>query len=661
MTTKLASNQVEGLKYTSTSVDALEGVLLTEAVTSTDLDVGMSVVISDRSYATFDVVLASGVTPNTFNIVQCTGIPTLALVLRDTGTSYAAQFGYVTGEAHAAPAAINAAIDFRSANGGGEVHLEAGSHNISSSIILKDHVTLIGKGRGVTIIDTGINSITAIKTPDIVETSLTQTSDHTRGEIANTLPTTAVAGDFIRYKNDDRFTDRWSTVEVRPSYLEAELLKVESNSGGVVTYTSACLLDFPMSSTGKDVVTFTPTKNVGCIGMTIHLDPSIISSVPMGLEIVQCDGAYVDDLETQHYSNVGYRVSKSMHVTTGSTYHIGGDSGAGLNYGTGYSDGSKYCSHQTAVGNGCRHTITAGGTGWGIPMYVTVDSVSASNSESHAVDCHGNSAFFSFGKCLVDTGVSLSGWGHTCETALSTNMKGTSSTPYEGGIDQTYGSVTCLNGVSTRIYTDQPFKNSTFGEYIFESAGITALAFASGSEMLTFGYLKVVNIGVSTAADSTAADMLCNAASLGLNFGASLKVNSGYIEGIPIAAYCVYDNITYRDMEIVDCGWSTSLTTNDSIFFVSGVQNTVISNAKFKNLNTNLTLNGTVLRMNGTGAATTIRDISDQNTAKNHLGAINTTATHTEVRLDNVRISSGTVTHLAGSGKVSYVRGLADT
>lgn len=60
---------------------------LNDAVISTGLTEGMALNIAERSSgngggAMWDVVLASTVTPNTYNIVQCTGVPTLALVLR---------------------------------------------------------------------------------------------------------------------------------------------------------------------------------------------------------------------------------------------------------------------------------------------------------------------------------------------------------------------------------------------------------------------------------------------------------------------------------------------------------------------------------------------------------------------------------------------------
>lgn len=77
---------------------------LNDAVTSTDLVVGMAVNIKERTTgngggAMWDVVLSSTVTENTFNIVQCTGVGTLSLVLRYSSVVDIKEFGGVGGGA----------------------------------------------------------------------------------------------------------------------------------------------------------------------------------------------------------------------------------------------------------------------------------------------------------------------------------------------------------------------------------------------------------------------------------------------------------------------------------------------------------------------------------------------------------------------------------
>jgi len=69
---------------------------LANAVASTDASLvfnGAVLKIKDRANGIFDVVLASGVTANTFNIIACTGFNTLALQLRLTSVIDAAAVG----------------------------------------------------------------------------------------------------------------------------------------------------------------------------------------------------------------------------------------------------------------------------------------------------------------------------------------------------------------------------------------------------------------------------------------------------------------------------------------------------------------------------------------------------------------------------------------
>jgi len=83
-------------------VNVLSRDTLNDAVIDDSLNAGLAINMAERTTgngggAMWDVVLASSVTPNTFNIVICTGVPTLALVLRKSATGYtAAQLG-VTG------------------------------------------------------------------------------------------------------------------------------------------------------------------------------------------------------------------------------------------------------------------------------------------------------------------------------------------------------------------------------------------------------------------------------------------------------------------------------------------------------------------------------------------------------------------------------------
>jgi hypothetical protein len=62
--------------------NVLARTTLNDAVIDTSLQSGLVITVGDRGASTWDVVLSSTVTPNTYNIVQCTGVGTLALVAR---------------------------------------------------------------------------------------------------------------------------------------------------------------------------------------------------------------------------------------------------------------------------------------------------------------------------------------------------------------------------------------------------------------------------------------------------------------------------------------------------------------------------------------------------------------------------------------------------
>lgn len=82
------------------------------AIADTSLSDGLTLNIKERSTgngggAVWDAVLASTVTPNTYNIVQCVGAPTLALVLRTGDTIIGTQWGVV---ASSTPLSSDAAL-----------------------------------------------------------------------------------------------------------------------------------------------------------------------------------------------------------------------------------------------------------------------------------------------------------------------------------------------------------------------------------------------------------------------------------------------------------------------------------------------------------------------------------------------------------------------
>ena len=96
---EIAQAPINDLSSTVTLASSVKGFpTLAAAVADVNLVDGDTINIKERTTgngggATWDVVLASGVTPNTYNIVQCTGVATLALVLRVGESLSLKQFG----------------------------------------------------------------------------------------------------------------------------------------------------------------------------------------------------------------------------------------------------------------------------------------------------------------------------------------------------------------------------------------------------------------------------------------------------------------------------------------------------------------------------------------------------------------------------------------
>lgn len=122
---------------------------LNDAVINTSLKVGYTINLKERSTGNggggfWDVVLASSVTPNTFNIVQCTGVVSLALVLRVQNIVSVKQCGAlgdgVTDDTDAVQAVMTAAENKT-------VRIDDGNYLITSQVDLPDNIEFICDGR----------------------------------------------------------------------------------------------------------------------------------------------------------------------------------------------------------------------------------------------------------------------------------------------------------------------------------------------------------------------------------------------------------------------------------------------------------------------------------------------------------------------------------
>jgi len=141
--TAIASQYFDGIKklFTRQYVD------LAAAVADTFLRVGQTIVLKDRILGNggggvWDVVLSSSVTENGFDIVQCTGVATLSIVLRVGTFVDANQFGadtFLDDNHDVLQRCINVAQV-----SGKNVIINKGSYFLKSTLHLPAHTSLIG-------------------------------------------------------------------------------------------------------------------------------------------------------------------------------------------------------------------------------------------------------------------------------------------------------------------------------------------------------------------------------------------------------------------------------------------------------------------------------------------------------------------------------------
>jgi len=140
---------------------------LAAAVADVDLQADDSLNLKERTTgngggAMWDVALSSTVTENTYNIVQCTGVGTLSLVLRVGNECIGEQFGVVGDVVTDNAGALQAAFDYAENNTAGLVTLGAGSFRFLTAIEVPFNGALQGIGYNTRLTPEGINAFNFI-------------------------------------------------------------------------------------------------------------------------------------------------------------------------------------------------------------------------------------------------------------------------------------------------------------------------------------------------------------------------------------------------------------------------------------------------------------------------------------------------------------------
>ncbi len=143
---------------------------LSDAVTSTKLAIGDQISLKERTTGNggggmWDVVLASTVTPNTFNIVACTGVPTLALKLQEDNELLSSQWGSVESSTIDSSLVIQAMGDYATPGAGQTIIIE-GDVFLANKPIIPAGVSIICKGAMTS--DSPTNDVSfGIGSPDV--------------------------------------------------------------------------------------------------------------------------------------------------------------------------------------------------------------------------------------------------------------------------------------------------------------------------------------------------------------------------------------------------------------------------------------------------------------------------------------------------------------
>lgn len=509
---------------------------------------------------------------------------------------------------------IQAAIDALEAAGGGIVFVPKGTYKLTQTIVLKPGVSLIGEGSDVTIFDKGTAGGTVITTPSVSATTLTQTTSLLPGQTSNTITNTCQPGDFIQYQNNNMWTDRWAERVVRSYYYEAELFEVKSATGSSVVFTEGAVANCPVATT-KNVEFFTPSSYITIKGLTLRKSASVIN-YSNGLYVYRCKYVWIDDIATENFDSAGINISQSMYVNVGSTKHIGGSDTLGLNYGTVYTDGTKHAVHTSIFGKNNRHTFASGGSGYAIPMYVTLLSGNITESQDHSVDCHSHSAYFTINNVNADNGMVVSGLGHKVANCVS-NALASNCMPYGGGQAITYKDITICGKRASPIsvYTNENIIESTFENINISATNYYRFSFRTGSVRNVFKNWRVVCSSIATATSSANADTFLTASSQGT--GGLLKnqcvIDGLYMEGFPSPIVIAYPDCEVMNVFLQDCGWTNSFTTTDAAIRLAQADRSLVFNVSIYNKNSNLTWNSRSIRIDP-GVATyniTIQNVWD--------------------------------------------------
>ena len=533
--------------------------------------------------------------------------------------------------------AINACISYVNSVGGGSVFIPVGVSYCASNIILKSNVSLVGYG---TINFKTNHSCITTETP--ILTALSQTTGIVVGNNGNLINNTLNVGDFIRYKSTKRFTEEWDGgTAIRAYYVDGEIYKIKNATPTTVEFEGCANLAFDLLN-ADSVEAFTPNKNIMVKGITVSRTLAIAVE-SSGILIQYCDNVIIKDVKTENMNYSGIVIEKSMNVSCENITILGGTSDMGLDYGIVIYNGSKHVHLKNIHGSRCRHVISGGGNGYAISMLNIIDGVFASNSLSHSIDTHGNTMFYTITNCSVDLGFSISGIGHILSNLTSENGY---FYLYEGGTDLLVKDI--IFNSCTHIKSDEEVIRVTLKNISIKTKNLMYNLIVGNN--ITRDNFSLINTDLNNATNSETADAtLPNDAISHVGFWLyeKCKLINCHVEGFAIAVYANGANCIIDNLEVVNCGWNTSLSVYDCALHISkNAEYGRFNNISIEFNKVGLSTSSRIVRLEnmGTGSGKKI-SLTNIYNGINHTMVyyygVDASVAFTEVFMQNVRVSSG--------------------
>lgn len=386
-------------------------------------------------------------------------------------------------------------------------------------------------------------------------------------------------GDIVRFKSSRRFTTDWDNgIAQRDYWLDAELLEIdEGTTESKLFFKQKNILDFAEADI-TDIDAFTPNINNSFDNITLVNVKNTATSSEC-LRIRYSNGFRVGKIRTFNTNFGGITVSASFNTIIEDFEGEGGTPDLQLNYGIIVQNGSKYTTIKRIKGSYYRHTFSSGGNGFAIPMFCEVVSAISNNSTSLGIDCHGNSAYFTFHNITTDYGMLIAGLGHSILNATSTfgGLNFMSS-----GKDCYFGNITMLAHSTMQMVNTQNGDAQAYTNCYFDNIYVEMIANAVSSKDYfwetqpwgignTYNNVVVVNKAFDTSkTEAQNITSLYGRTGAPITFRKNDTVNNFKLVGFPKGFIINGDNVNIGKIELEDCVWGEGTLLNVMIAISNG-------------------------------------------------------------------------------------------